>query len=106
MTLNYRDIEAAVNNEADAGGFAKLMQDFKALGVIRYDYLVSEGIYRYFDANTHVDLPMNGVPKPVATNSSADKIKAAVRGAQAGEFDFERFCELAGEAGVLFGNQT
>ncbi|MHA3065375.1 DUF1398 family protein [Lacticaseibacillus saniviri] len=100
MTLNYRDIEAAVNNETDSGGFAKLMQDFKALGVIRYDYLVAEGIYRYFDANTHVDLPMNGVPKPVATNSSADKIKAAVRGAQAGEFDFERFCELAGEAGV------
>ncbi|GAY73567.1 DUF1398 family protein [Lentilactobacillus kosonis] len=100
MALNYYDIEAAVNSETNAGGFAELMQKFKTLGVIRYDYLVAEGIYRYFDLNTHVDLAMSGVPKPVAKISSIEKIKAAVHGAQAGEFDFEHFCELAGEAGV------
>ncbi|GEK28750.1 DUF1398 family protein [Furfurilactobacillus siliginis] len=100
MTLNYQAIEQAVNAERDAGGFAKLMQDFQELGVLRYDYLVATGIYRYFDADSHVDLKMNGVPKPVASVGDASAIKAAVKGAQAGEFDFERFCELAGAAGV------
>ncbi|KRM72188.1 DUF1398 family protein [Lacticaseibacillus brantae] len=100
MTLNYQAIQAAVNQEGNASGFARLMQAFKALGVTHYDYLVAEGVYRYYDVNSSIDLPMNGVPKPVTAVSDAAKIKAAVRGAQAGQFDFERFCELAGEAGV------
>ncbi|GKT04080.1 DUF1398 family protein [Furfurilactobacillus entadae] len=87
-----------MNAEQDAGGFAKLMQAFSVLGVTRYDYLVAEGLYRYYDADSHVDLAMNGVPKPVAKVGNQEAIIAAVRGAQAG--DFERFAELAGEAGV------
>lgn len=43
MSLNYQDIEAAVLSEKDAGGFAKLMKDFQALGVEKYDYLVADG---------------------------------------------------------------
>lgn len=101
MTLNYQDIEKAVDSEEDAGGFAKLMQDFRQLGVQKYDYLVQEGLYRYFDADSHVDLKMNGVPKSVNEVGDATKIKSAVKQAQAGQFDFEKFCELAGEAGVL-----
>jgi len=100
MTLNYHDIETAVNAEGNASGFTALMRRFNELGVLRYDYLVATGQYRYFDDDSHVDLQLNGVPKAVATNSDVTKIKAAVRGAQAGNFDFERFCELAGAAGV------
>ncbi|WP_047999760.1 DUF1398 family protein [Lactiplantibacillus herbarum] len=100
MTLNYNDIETAVKAEGDASGFAALMRRFNELGVLRYDYLVAAGQYRYFDDDSHVDLQLNGVPQTVAANGDATKIKAAVRGAQAGDFDFERFCELAGAAGV------
>lgn len=100
MALNYLDIEKAVNSEKDAGGFAKLMKDFQALGVLRYDYLVADGLYRYFDNDSHVDMHMNGIPKPVLSLGDPVKIKTAVKGAQAGKFDFEQFCVLAGEAGV------
>lgn len=100
MALNYLDIEKAVNGEKDTSGFAKLMQDFQTLGVLRYDYLVADGLYRFFDNDSHVDLRMNGIPKPVLSQGDPAKIKAAVKDAQAGKFDFEQFCLLAGEAGV------
>lgn len=91
MTLDYHAIEQAVKSETNAGEFADLMRTFRELGVQRYDYLVADGRYRYYDADSHIDLQMNGVPQPVAATSNA---------AQAGQFDFTRFCQLAGEAGV------
>ncbi|ANN47831.1 envelope protein [Levilactobacillus brevis] len=100
MTLDYHAIEQAVKSETNAGEFADLMRTFRELGVQRYDYLVADGRYRYYDADSHIDLQMNGVPQPVAATSNAAKIKAAVLAAQAGQFDFTRFCQLAGEAGI------
>ena len=100
MTLDYHAIEQAVKSETNAGEFADLMRTFHELGVQRYDYLVADGRYRYYNADSHIDLQMNGVPQPVAATSNAAKIKAAVLAAQAGQFDFTRFCQLAGEAGV------
>ncbi|MGC6769196.1 DUF1398 family protein [Enterococcus sp. LJL51] len=102
MTLNYQDIENAVNQEENAGGFALLIQRFKNLGVKRYDYFVEEGVYRYYDENSTIDLRMNGVAKTVAEQPSASGIKAAVTKAQAGMIDFEGFCQLAGKAGISY----
>lgn len=100
MTLDFEKMNQAVNSETNAGGFANLMKNFMGLGVTRYDYLVAEGIYRFYDADSSVDLKMNGVPKPVVAAGDAVAIKVAVRKAQAGEIVFEQFCELAGQAGV------
>ncbi|MFL2133515.1 DUF1398 family protein [Desemzia sp. FAM 24101] len=102
MSLNYQDIEQAVNAEENAGGFAQLMSEIKKLGVKRYDYLVAEGVYRYYDEKSFVELKMNGVPKVVADRSDIAALKSAVKTAQSGAIDFERFCELAGKAGVPF----
>lgn len=102
MSLNYQSIEQAVHAEENAGGFAQLMRELKKLGVKRYDYLVAEGVYRYYDEESSVDLKLNGVPKEVSDQSDREAIKSAVKRAQAGEFDFEKFCELAGKAGVPF----
>lgn len=102
MTLNLNKIEQAANDEKDAGEFAQLMRQFRALGVTKYDYLVAPGCYRFFDHETHIDIRLNGIPKKVATTSNATKIKDAVRQAQAGKIDFETFTELAGSAGVPY----
>lgn len=88
--------------EENAGEFALVMQELKRLGVKRYDYFVAEGVYRYYDEKSFVELKMNGVPKEVADRSDIDAIKSAVKTAQSGAIDFERFCELAGKAGVPF----
>jgi len=75
MSLNKQEIEKAVYAEKNTGEFAQLMQEFKKIGVKRYDYLVAE-------------------------QSNHEAIKEAVKRAQSGVFDFETFCELAGKAGV------
>ena len=88
--------------EENAGEFAQVMQELKRLGVKRYDYFVAEGGYRYYDDKSFVELKMNGIPKEVADRSDIEAIKSAVKKAQSGAIDFERFCELAGKAGVPF----
>lgn len=100
MSLDYQEIEKVINAEKNAGEFAQLIQELKKLGVKRYDYLVAEGMYRYFDEESSIDLKLNGVPKEVSDQSDSEAIKSAVKRAQSGEFDFETFCELAGKAGV------
>ena len=102
MSLDYLEIEKVINAEKNAGEFAQLMQELKKLGVKRYDYLVAEGLYRYFDEESSIDLTLNGRPKKVAEQSGYEAIQTAVKRAQSGEFDFETFCELAGKAGVSF----
>lgn len=63
MSLNYQEIEKVINAEKNAGEFAQLMHELQKLGVKRYDYLVAEGTYRYFDEDNSVDLKLNGVQK-------------------------------------------
>lgn len=102
MSLDLQAIEEIVNNEKNAGGFAELIREFKKIGVEKYDYLVAEGLYRYYDKTTHVDIKMNGVPKTVVKEEAAGKIKEAVLKAQSGKISFEEFAELAGLAGVMY----
>lgn len=102
MSLDKQEIEKAVYAEKNTDGFAQLMQEFKQLGIKRYDYLVAEVLYRYFDEESSIDLTLNGRPKKVAEQSGYEAIQTAVKRAQSGEFDFETFCELAGKAGVSF----
>lgn len=102
MALNYCEIEKAVAEEKDAGGFAELIEKFRALGVKRYDYFVEKGFYRYYDEESFVDSQMNGKPQPVSKTAEATAIRAAVKNAQAGAIDFETFCQLAGKAGISY----
>lgn len=102
MSLDYKEIERVVEAESNAGEFAQVMQGLKRLGVQRYDYFVVEGVYHYYDEKSFIELKMNGVPKVVADRSDIAALKSAVKTAQSGAIDFERFCELAGKAGVPF----
>ncbi|MCB5952299.1 DUF1398 domain-containing protein [Enterococcus sp. BWT-B8] len=102
MSLNYKAIEQAVNEETDTGGFPQLIRVFKALNVNKYEYFVAEGLYRYHDAHSFVDMKMNGVPKIVEKETSFNGITEAVKQAQAGVINFEQFCELAGKSGISY----
>lgn len=81
--------------EENAGEFAQVMQELKRLGVKRYDYFVAEGVYRYYDDKSFVELKMNGIPKEVADRSDIDAIKSAVKTAQSGEIDFENVLRVS-----------
>ncbi|MFS7004585.1 DUF1398 family protein [Carnobacterium maltaromaticum] len=102
MGLDYQEIEKIINNETNAGGFAELIKNFKEIGVSHYEYRVAAGMYRYYDEDSSIDIQFNGIPKPVVPIESAEKIKQAVKRAQAGEITFEQFTELVGEAGIAY----
>ncbi|MBF2346066.1 DUF1398 domain-containing protein [Listeria seeligeri] len=98
--FNEQAILQVATSEKNAGDFPKVIEGFKAIGVVKYQFLVKEGIYVFWDADgKRMEAQLNGVSKPIASEISKEKIKSAVKQAQAGLIDFEMFIELAGLAG-------
>ncbi|MDR0298841.1 MAG: DUF1398 domain-containing protein [Streptococcaceae bacterium] len=97
-------LESIVNNEGNVANFAQMMQEFVKIGIVSYDYLVADGLYRYYDAaGDIVDLQLNGIPHPIMPESKAELIEEAVRSAQAGKLaNFDAFCQRASLAGVIY----
>ncbi len=99
--LNKQTILEVATSEKNAGYFPKVIAGFKQIGVVKYQFLVQKGMYVFWDASEKkIEAQLNGVPKPVSTEVSIDKIKKAVQQAQAGSIHFEAFIELAGLAGI------
>ncbi|MBC1494602.1 DUF1398 family protein [Listeria welshimeri] len=99
--LNEQAILQVVTSEENAGDFPKVIQGFKELGVTKYQFLVQRGVYVFWDEEENlVEATLNGVPMPVSTEISAEKLRVAIKEAQAGRIDFEQFITLAGLAGI------
>lgn len=99
--LNEQAILQVVTSEENAGDFPKVIQGFKELGVTKYQFLVQRGVYVFLDEEENmVETTLNGVPMPVSTEISAEKLRVAIKEAQAGRIDFEQFVTLAGLAGI------
>ncbi|MBC1644659.1 DUF1398 family protein [Listeria welshimeri] len=99
--LNEQAILQVVTSEENAGDFPKVIQGFKELGVTKYQFLVQKGVYVFWDEEENmVEATLNGVPMPVSTEISAEKLRVAIEEAQAGRIDFEQFITLAGLAGI------
>lgn len=75
VMLNYNAIQKAVDAEQNASDFPKLMQAFKKMGVLKYDYLVESGKYRYYDNDGYLDFKMNGVHKRLPLKVMPLKLK-------------------------------
>ncbi|MBC1463235.1 DUF1398 family protein [Listeria welshimeri] len=99
--LNEQAILQVVTSEENAGDFPKVIQGFKELGVTKYQFLVQRGVYVFWDEEENmVEATLNGVPMPVSTEISAEKLRVAIKEAQAGRIDFEQFITLAGLVGI------
>lgn len=99
--LNEQAILQVVTSEENAGDFPKVIQGFKELGVTKYQFSVQKGVYVFWDEEENmVEATLNGVPMPVSTEISAEKLRVAIKEAQAGRIDFEQFITLAGLAGI------
>ncbi|EJT4733595.1 DUF1398 family protein [Listeria monocytogenes] len=99
--INEQTILQTATSEKNAGDFPKVVQGFKDLGVTKYQFLVEKGVYVFWDEmGNQVESKLNGVSMPVSEEISHDKMKDAIKQAQAGKIDFEIFIKLAGLAGV------
>lgn len=91
--------ESKIKTGAD---FPQFIQDIKALGVVRNDVYVSNGLSIYFDNedNAVQASPENYPDLVINEESSAEKLKHALKIHQQGETDYFTFCKQAADAGV------
>ncbi|WP_316737242.1 DUF1398 domain-containing protein [Pedobacter aquatilis] len=94
-----KSAEAKIKTGAD---FPQFIKEIKALGVVRNDVYVSNGLSIYF-GNDDYSVQASPEEYPQLTindESSAEKLSHALKIHQNGETDYFTFCKQAADAGV------
>ncbi|WP_412468976.1 DUF1398 domain-containing protein [Pedobacter sp. KLB.chiD] len=96
---NIRTAEAKIKSGSD---FPQFIKEIKELGVKRNDVYVSNGLSVYFDDEDNAQQlsPQEYPTLVINEESSADKLKHALKIHQQGETDYFSFCKQAADAGV------
>lgn len=104
LMIDLEKLESLINGEGNAENFAQLVKGLIELGVVKYDYLVSDGLYRYYDKEGQsIDLTLNAKPHPIMPESNRETLAEAIQAAQKGELaNFDAFCQRASLSGVLY----
>ena len=100
--FNIEQIKTAEAKIKTGADFPQFIKEIKALGVIRNDVYVSNGLSVYFDSDDYsVQVSPNEYPQFVINSeSSAEKLEHALKVHQQGETDYFTFCKHAADAGV------
>lgn len=99
--IMFTDIELKEIYAKKHASYPKLARDLKHIGVVKYDYDVTDGKMIYYGKNNHT-LAQDSKYPPIKINSEPSKnyfIKI-LRMHQRGETDFMKFCNDAAESGV------
>ncbi|MCX3265352.1 DUF1398 domain-containing protein [Pedobacter agri] len=100
--FSLEEIKAAESKIKTGADFPKFIQEIKAIGVVRNDVYVSNGLSIYFDDedNAQQASPEEYPSLIVNDESSAAKLEHALKIHQQGETDYFTFCKQAADAGV------
>ena len=101
--LSKESILAAYSKVKTGADFPRLVKDLKAIGVLNYDHIVSDGsnvFYGKDGSSIPVAIGVHQGPIIVSTNVSLEKLKRSLSIHQQGKTDYPTFCTQAGEAGV------
>ena len=96
------DIQTAESKITKGSDFPQFIKEIKAMGVIRNDVYVSNGLSVYFDSDNEVlQISPGEYPELVVNEeSSEEKLTHALEIHQKGETDYITFCKQAADAGV------
>jgi uncharacterized protein YbcV (DUF1398 family) len=93
-----KDAHGRVKTGAD---FPRYVHEIKKLGLLRYEYLVENGMTVYYGENNHiVQSAAKYATLAIAETSSAAILRYNIAIHQQGQTDFMTFCRQAAEAGV------
>jgi len=93
-----KDAHSKVKTGAD---FPRYVQEIKKLGLVTYEYLVTDGTTVYYGKNSYeVRSAAKYLPLSIAAVSSAAALKHNISIHQQGQTDFLTFCRQAADAGV------
>jgi len=99
--FTVEQIKAAHSKVKSGADFPNYVQEIKALGLVKYEYLVADGRTIYYgDNNFTTEAPSIYPEKRINPISSPSTIEQVIREHQRGKSDFLTFCQLAADAGV------
>ncbi|PWS33504.1 DUF1398 domain-containing protein [Pedobacter paludis] len=100
--FSIEEIKKAESKIKTGADFPQFIADIKAMGVIRNDVYVSNGLSVYFDHDDHSEQasPEEYPNLVINEESSAEKLKHALSIHQRGETDYFTFCKQSADAGV------
>jgi uncharacterized protein YbcV (DUF1398 family) len=96
-----QQIKDAHSRAKTGADFPRYVQEIKKLGLLRYEYLVENGITVYYGQNDHVVQSAARYERlAIAPRSSKEVLAHTITIHQQGQTDFITFCRQAAEAGV------
>ncbi len=99
--FTVEQIKAAHRKVKTGADFPKYVQEIKALGLVRYEYLVSDGRTIYYGENNYqAAAPAIYPEKNINPVPSASTMENNIRLHQQGKSDFLTICQQAADAGV------
>jgi uncharacterized protein YbcV (DUF1398 family) len=99
--FTVQQIKAAHQKVKSGADFPHYIQEIKALGLVRYEYMIADGRTIYYgDNNYTVEAPPIYPLKEINAISSASGLKHTISIHQQGQTDFMTFCNQAADAGV------
>lgn len=95
------EIQAAQLKVKSGADFPCLVQEFEAMGILKYEHWVGAVKNIFFGENNYaVAIEYGKPPLTVSDASSVEKLKQALKIHQAGQTDYPTFCLQSAEAGV------
>ena len=100
--FSIEEIKAAESKIKTGADFPQFIKEIKALGVVRNDVYVANGLSVYFNSDDYsVQASPDEYPELVINSeSSAEKLEHSLKIHQRGETDYFTFCKQAADAGV------
>ena len=99
--FTVEQIKAAHSKVKSGADFPNYVQEIKALGLVRYEYMVADGRTIYYGDNYFTtEAPPIYPEKEINPVSSSLSLEQVIREHQQGKSDFLTFCQLVANAGV------
>lgn len=94
-------IQAASAKAKSGADYPRLVQDFKSIGIKKYEHIVGDGSNVYYGDDAYsVTIFHEQNPILVSDDPSVEKLKQALSIHQQGKTDYPTFCLESGKAGV------
>lgn len=96
-----QQIKTAHSKVRSGADFPAYVQEIKQLGLVRYEYMVTDGTTVYYGGSGYqVNTASRYAPMAIAAKSSAAQLAHILSVHQQGQTDFMTFCRQAADAGV------
>lgn len=99
--FTVQQIKTAHQKVKSGADFPRYVQEIKGIGMVRYEYMVTDGRTIYYGSNGYqTEAPAIYPQKNINPQASSLQIEHHIHEHQQGRSDFLTFCQQAADAGI------